>query len=109
MTIRLIVGLIKRIDSYILWVIIQKQIVMVKKKVELDLSNDATKSEVRKARGIDTSEFAKKVDLARIKSKVNNLDADKSGTVPTNLTKLSNFVDNDFAEKADYNKKNKGY
>ena len=43
MTIRLIVGLIKRIDSYILWVIIQKQIVMVKKKVELDLSNDATK------------------------------------------------------------------
>ena len=40
---------------------------------------------------------------------MNNLDADKSGTVPTNLTKLSNFVDNDFAEKADYNKKNKGY
>ena len=105
MTIRLIAGLIKWIDLYISWVIIQKQIVMVKKKVELDLSNDVTKSEVRKARGIDTSEFAKKVHLARIKSKVNNLDIDKSGTVPTNLTKLSNLVDNDFAEKADYNKK----
>lgn len=80
---------------------------MMKKKVELDLSNDVTKSEVRKAKGIDASEFAKKVHLVRIKSKVNNLDVDKSRTVPTNLTKLSNFVDNDFAEKADYNKKKK--
>ena len=108
MTILLIAGLIKRIYLYISRDIIQKQIVVVKKiKVELDLSNDATKSEVRKARGVDKSEFARKVHLACMKSKVDKLDLDKLETVPSNLTILSNFVDNYVIEKADYNTKNK--
>ena len=46
-------------------------------KVELDLSNYATKSDFKNATGIDTSKFAKKVDLARLKSNVEKLDVDK--------------------------------
>ena len=37
-------------------------------KVELDLSNYATKRELKNATGVDTSKFAKKVDLANLKS-----------------------------------------
>ena len=32
-------------------------------KVELNLSNDATKADLKTATGVDTSKFAKKVDL----------------------------------------------
>ena len=39
----------------------------IKIKVELDLSNYATKSELKNAIGVDTSDFAKKVDLASLK------------------------------------------
>ena len=42
-------------------------------KVELDLSNYATKADLKNATGVDTSEFAKKVDLAI----VNKSDIDK--------------------------------
>ena len=34
-----------------------------KVKIELDLSNYATKADFKNATGVDTSEFAKKVDL----------------------------------------------
>ena len=33
-------------------------------KVELDLSNYATKADLKNATGVDTSKFAKKADLA---------------------------------------------
>ena len=33
-------------------------------KVELDLSNYATKTDLQNATGVDTSDFAKKTDLA---------------------------------------------
>ena len=39
-----------------------------KTKVELDLSNHATESEVKKATGSDALKFAKKADLASLKS-----------------------------------------
>ena len=35
-------------------------------KVELDLSNYATKADLKNAAGINTSKFAKKVDLANL-------------------------------------------
>ena len=38
-----------------------------KVKVELDFSNYATKTDLKNATGIDTSSFAKKVDLASLK------------------------------------------
>ena len=46
-------------------------------KVELDLSNYATKADLKNATGVDTSKFAKKVDLANLKSNVDKLDIDK--------------------------------
>ena len=35
-------------------------------KVELDLSNYVTKTNLKKATGVDTSSFAKKTDLANL-------------------------------------------
>ena len=37
-------------------------------KVELDWSNYATKADLKNATGVDTSKFAKKLDLANLKS-----------------------------------------
>ena len=39
-------------------------------KVELDLSNYATKPDLKKATGFDTSQFGKNADLAGIKSEI---------------------------------------
>ena len=46
-------------------------------KVKLDMSNYATKLDLRNATGVDTSYFAKKTDLANLKSYVDALDTDK--------------------------------
>ena len=62
-------------------------------KVELDLSNFATKADLKNATGVDTSTFAKKVDLANLKSNVDKLDIDKLKNVPTNLSNLKSKVD----------------
>ena len=62
-------------------------------KVELDLSNYATKADSKNATGVDTSKFAKKVDLASLKSNVDKLDIDKLKNVPTNLSNLQIKVD----------------
>ena len=64
-----------------------------KVKVELDLSNYATKTDLKNATGIDTSSFAKKVDLANLKSDVDKLDIDKLKNLPTNLISLKSKVD----------------
>ena len=48
-----------------------------KVEVKLDLSNYAIKSDLKNATGIDTSSFAKKFDLASLKSSVDKLDIDK--------------------------------
>ena len=53
-------------------------------KVELDLSNYATKADLTNKTDLATSKFAKKVDLASLKSNVDKLDIDKFKTVPTN-------------------------
>ena len=69
-------------------------------KIELDLSNYATKSEVKKS--VDTSQFAKRVDLSSLKSEIDKLDIDKLKPVPTDLSKLSNVVDNDVIKNTAY-------
>ena len=56
--------------------------------IELDLSNYATKTDLKNATGIDTSSFAKNVDLANLKSNVGKLDIDKLKNIPTNLKNL---------------------
>ena len=63
-------------------------------KVELDLSNYAAKTDLQKnATGVDTSFFAKKVDLASLKSSEDKLDIDKLKNVPNNLSNLKSKVD----------------
>ena len=62
-------------------------------KVELDLSNYPTKADLKNATGVDTSKFAKKVDLPNLKSNVDKSDIDKLKNVPTNLNNLKNKVD----------------
>ena len=62
-------------------------------KVELDLSIYATKTDLKNATGVDTSYFAKKTDLASLKSNVDKLDIIKLKNVQTNLTNLKNKVD----------------
>ena len=61
--------------------------------IELDLSNYATKADLKDATGVDTSKFAKKVDLANLKSDVDKLDIDKLKNVTSNLSNLKNKVD----------------
>ena len=41
-------------------------------KIELDLSYYATESDLKSATGVDTSNFAKKIDLANRKSNTEN-------------------------------------
>ena len=57
-------------------------------KIELDLSNHVTKTDLKFATEVDTSYFAKKTDLANLKSDVDKLDIDKFKNVPSNLTTL---------------------
>ena len=49
--------------------------------------------------GADTLKFAKKVDLANLKSNVDKLDTDKLLPVPVDFSKLSDVVKNDVVEK----------
>ena len=62
-------------------------------KVELDLSNCATKADLKTTTSVDTSKFVKKVDLANLKSNIDKLDIDKLKNVPTNLSHLKSKVD----------------
>ena len=64
-------------------------------KVELDLSNYSTKAHLKNATGFteNTSNFAKKTDLANLKSDVDKLDIDKLKNVPSNLSNLKSKVD----------------
>ena len=59
----------------------------------MDLCNYATKADLKNAAGVYTSKFAKKLDLANLKSDVDKLDIDKLKNVPTNLSNLKSKVD----------------
>ena len=63
--------------------------------VKVDLSNYATKADIKNITHIDTSSFALKTDLANLKTKVDKLDIDKLVPVPADLSKLSNVVNNE--------------
>ena len=56
-------------------------------KVELDLSNYATKDDVKNITHVDVSSFASKTNLAALKTDVDKIDVDKLKTTPTNLAK----------------------
>ena len=52
-------------------------------KVELDLSNHATKSDLKYAISVDTSDFTEKADLASLKTTLDKLDVDEFEKVPS--------------------------
>ena len=74
-------------------------------KVELDLTNYATKTDLKDIAHVDVSSYASKTNLGALKTKVDKIDVDKLKTTPTDLAKLSNFVKNDVVKKTDYNAK----
>ena len=72
--------------------------------VKVDLSNYATKSDLKNMAHVDTSRFALKTNLASLKTETDKLDIDKLVPVPVDLNKLSDVVKNDVVKKAVYNK-----
>ena len=74
-------------------------------KVELDLTNYATKTDLKNITHVDVSSFASKTNLAALKTEIDKIDVDKLKTTPTDLDRLSNLVKNDVVKKTDYNTK----
>ena len=64
--------------------------------VKVDLSNYATKADIKNISHIDTSNFALKSNLASLKTEVevDKLDINKLVPVPVDLSKLSDVVKN---------------
>ena len=72
--------------------------------VTVDLSNYATKDDIKNITHVDTSSFVLKTNLANLKTEVDKLDIHKLATVPVDLSKLSNVVKNDVVKKTVYDK-----
>ena len=62
--------------------------------VKVDLSNYATKADIKNILHVDSSSFALKSNLASLKTEVNKLGIDKLVPVPIDLSKLSGVVNN---------------
>ena len=60
--------------------------------VKVDLSNYATKTNLKNVSQVDVSSFALKSNLASLKTKVDKLDIDKLTPVPNDLVKPYNAV-----------------
>ena len=73
-------------------------------KVEIDLSNYATKKDMNDITHVDTSNFAWKTNLSSLETEVDKLDIGKLASVPVDLSKLSNVVKNDVVQKTVYDK-----
>ena len=95
--------------------------------VKVDLSNYATKADIKNVTHVDSSNFALKTNLVNLKTevdkldinklkglpnnlsilktKVDKLDIDKLVPVPTDLSKLSDVVNNDVVKKTEYDAK----
>ena len=71
----------------------------IKVKVELDLTNYATKTDLKNITHVDVSSFGSKTNLAALKTEVDKIDTDKLKTAPTDLAKLTNAIENDLVKK----------
>ena len=68
-------------------------------KVELDLTNYATKTDLKNITHTDVSSFASKTNLSALKTKVDKIDVDKLKTVPDDL---SIVVKNEVVKRTDF-------
>ena len=64
-------------------------------QIELDLSNYATKADIKNEKCVGTSKCAGKFNLANLKSNVDKIDIDKLKNIPNNLSNLKSKMDND--------------
>ena len=71
---------------------------------QVDLSNYATKTDLKNVSHVDVSSFALKSNLASLKTEVDKTDADKLKTVPVDIDKLSIVVISDVIKKTEYDK-----
>ena len=67
--------------------------------VKVDLSNYATKTDLKNVTHIDTSSLALKTNLASLKTEVDKLEMNKLAPVPVDLSKISDIVETDFVKK----------
>ena len=72
--------------------------------VYVDLSNYATKTDVKNVTHVDVSRFALKSNLVSLKTEVDKPDIDKLTPAPVDLGKLRDVVKNDVVKKTEYNK-----
>ena len=71
----------------------------VHNNVKVDLSNYATKSDLKNVTHVDTSSFALKKNLASLKTEVDKLDIDKLAPILADLSTLSDAVKNNVVKK----------
>ena len=71
--------------------------------IKVDLSNYATKADIKNISHDDTLSFALKSNLASLKTEADKLDVGKLATVPVDLSKPSDVVKND-VKKTVYHK-----
>ena len=62
--------------------------------VKLDFYSYVPKANLKGAIGVDTSNLESKSNLTKLKAEVDKIDIDKLKTVPVDLSKLSNVVNN---------------
>ena len=67
--------------------------------VKVNLSNYATKADIKNIPHVNTSSFALKTNLANLKAEVGKLNIDKLVPVPVDLSKLRDVVKNGVAKK----------
>ena len=72
--------------------------------VQVDLSNYATKADIKNVSHVDTSRFALKTNWTKLKNEIDKLDIDKLVPVPVDLSKLSDLVKNHVVKRDVYNK-----
>ena len=66
--------------------------------------NMQQKVDLKNATGIDSFKFPLKLNLAALKTEIDQIDVDNLKAVPVDLSKLNNVVDNNVAEKPVYDK-----
>ena len=67
--------------------------------VKVDLSNYATKADIKNISHVDTSSFELKSNLASLKTEVDQLDIKQLAPVPVDLRKLGDVVKNDVVKE----------
>ena len=72
--------------------------------VKVDLSNYATKADIKNILHVDTPSFALKTNLANLKGEIDKSDIGKLASVPVDISKLSDVVKNDAVKKYVYDK-----